>query len=183
MGYKPQYNNNGNYQKKSYNNNSGSNGGTVEIKDGTASHFLFDCDGTRFRIYDDTNDSDHFTIIVAANGETTYNTTNAAPQSQGTWEMTTPGDAFSFTESFTLGDQVSSGTSVTIEQGSDVTDSTVVGYNVVETLPAFGQTPTTAGGVAGSLAGTITSAGAIGLTAGGAGTTATGQFVSEVTIR
>ena len=39
MGYKPQYNNNGNYQKKSYNNNSGSNGGTVEMlsskKDGT----------------------------------------------------------------------------------------------------------------------------------------------------
>ena len=31
-GYKTQYNNNGNYQKKSYNNNSGSNGGTVEIK-------------------------------------------------------------------------------------------------------------------------------------------------------
>ena len=103
--------------------------------------------------------------------------------SQGTWEMTTPGDAFSFTESFTLGDQVSSGTSVTIEAASDVSDSDIVGYNVVETLPAFGQTTTTAGGVAGSLAGTITSAGAIGLTAGGAGTTATGQFVSEVTIR
>ena len=120
---------------------------------------------------------------VTADGETTYNVTNAAPQSQGTWEMTTPGDAFSFTESFTLGDQVSSGTSVTIEAASDVNNSEVVGYNVVETLPAFGQTTTTAGGVAGSLAGTITSAGAIGLTAGGAGTTATGQFVSEVTIR
>ena len=30
MGYKPQYNN-GNYQKKSYNNNSGRNGGTAEM--------------------------------------------------------------------------------------------------------------------------------------------------------
>ena len=28
---RPQYNNNGNYQKKSYNNNSGSNGGTAEM--------------------------------------------------------------------------------------------------------------------------------------------------------
>ena len=48
---------------------------------------------------------------VTANGETTYNVTNAAPQAQGTYQITTQGDAFSFTESFTLGDQVSSGTS------------------------------------------------------------------------
>ena len=39
-----------------------------------------------------------------------------------------------------------------------------------------------AGGVAGNLAGTITSAGVMTLTAGGAGTSATGQFVSEITI-
>jgi len=50
-------------------------------------------------------------------------------------------------------------------------------------MPAFGQVTTQSGGVAGSLAGTITSAGVIGLTAGGAGTTATGQFVSELTVR
>ena len=31
MGYKPQYNNNGNYQKRSYTSNSGSNGGTAEM--------------------------------------------------------------------------------------------------------------------------------------------------------
>ena len=43
------------------------------------------------------------------------------------------------------------------------------------------QTSTTAG-VAGSLAGTITSAGVITVTAGGAGTVATGQFVNELTI-
>ena len=43
------------------------------------------------------------------------------------------------------------------------------------------QTSTTAG-VAGSLAGTITSAGGITVTAGGAGTVATGQFVNELTI-
>ena len=49
-------------------------------------------------------------------------------------------------------------------------------------MPAFGITTTQSGGVAGSLAGTITSAGVMTLTAGGAGTTATGQFVSEVTV-
>ena len=44
------------------------------------------------------------------------------------------------------------------------------------------QTSTTAG-VAGSLAGTITSAGVITVTAGGAGTVATGQFVNELTVQ
>ena len=49
-------------------------GGQVTIKDGTATHFLFDCDTTRFRIYDDTNESDFFTIVVGAEGATTINT-------------------------------------------------------------------------------------------------------------
>ena len=46
----------------------------------------------------------------------------------------------------------------------------------------FGNITSTTAGVAGDLAGTLTSAGAITLTAGGAGTNATGQFVSELTI-
>ena len=37
-------------------------------------------------------------------------------------------------------------------------------------------------GTAGSLAGTVTSANALTVTAGGAGTSAIGQFVSEVTV-
>ena len=52
-------------------------GGIVSIKDGAASHFLFDCDATRFRIYDDTNVNDHFTITVAAEGATTISTVDA----------------------------------------------------------------------------------------------------------
>ena len=52
-------------------------GGTVEIKDGTASHFLFDCDGTRFRIYDDTNANDFFSIIVGDEGATNIRTADA----------------------------------------------------------------------------------------------------------
>ena len=49
-------------------------------------------------------------------------------------------------------------------------------------MPAYGEVTTHSGGVAGTLAGTITSAGVMTLTAGGAGTDATGQFVSELTI-
>ena len=48
---------------------------------------------------------------------------------------------------------------------------------VMEPCVKFGTT-----GTAGSLAGTITSGHAITLTAGGAGTSATGQFVTEITV-
>jgi hypothetical protein len=49
-------------------------------------------------------------------------------------------------------------------------------------MPAYGNTLTMSGGVAGSLAGTILSSGVTTLTAGGAGTSATGQFVTEIVI-
>ena len=52
----------------------------------------------------------------------------------------------------------------------------------VGTVPNFSNVTSYTAGVAGSLAGTITSAGVIGVTAGGAGSTATGQFVSEITV-
>ena len=54
---------------------------------------------------------------------------------------------------------------------------------VVESMPLFGDTSTYAGGHAGSLAGTIKSSGEVTLTAGGAGTTATGQITSTLTIK
>ena len=53
-----------------------SDGGTVTIKDDTASHFLFDCDNTRFRIYDDTDANHYFTLGVDTNGATTLGTSN-----------------------------------------------------------------------------------------------------------
>jgi len=52
-------------------------GGQVTIKDGIANHFLFDCDSTRFRIFDDANAADHFTISVGAEGATTILTVDA----------------------------------------------------------------------------------------------------------
>ena len=97
--------------------------------------------------------------------------TTAATLDIGAYEMNTSGSAFSFSESWTQGDGVPA-----IGAGVDVTSG------VVADMPAFGNTTTQSGGVAGTLAGTITSAGVVTLTAGGAGTTATGQFVSEVVI-
>ena len=95
--------------------------------------------------------------------------TAAATMNSGTYTQTTAGSAFSFTETFNQGDAIPSGTTVT--------------SGVAPSLPAFGSVTTTAGGVAGTLAGSIDSAGIMSLTAGGAGTSATGQFVSEISVR
>ena len=108
---------------------------------------------------------DHFGKLVTPSG------TAAATLDAGTYDINTAGSAFSFSETYISGDAVN-----TIGSGVDVTSG------VVADMPAFGSTTTQSGGVAGTLAGTITSAGVITLTAGGAGTSATGQFVSELTI-
>ena len=77
----------------------------------------------------------------------------------------TAGESFSFTQSFTQGDAI-------------VSSAPSVGA-----VSALSSQTSTASGVAGSLAGTIDSSSTIGLTGGGAGTSAIGQFVSEITIR
>ena len=104
-------------------------------------------------------------------GLTIGSATAAATMKAGTYDVNTEGSAFSFSESYTQGDAIAA-----IGAGVDVTSG------VVADMPAFGSTTTQSGGVAGTLAGTITSAGVVTLTAGGAGTTATGQFVSEITV-
>ena len=48
--------------------------------------------------------------------------------------------------------------------------------------PNYGSLTTYAAGTKDTLAGTVTSAGILTVTAGGAGTSATGQFVSEITV-
>ena len=98
--------------------------------------------------------------------------TAAATLDVGAYDVNTAGSAFTFSESWTQGDVVNA-----IGSGADVTSG------VVADLPAYGEVLTMSGGVAGSLAGTITSAGVTTLTAGGAGTTATGQFVTEIELR
>ena len=89
----------------------------------------------------------------------------------GDYSITTAGDAFSYSESYTEGDDVPTVLSTTVTSG------------VVPALPVFGNTTTTSGGVASTLAGTVDSGGAITVTAGGAGTTAIGQVIQELTIK
>ena len=76
----------------------------------------------------------------------------------------TAGAAFSFSQSYTQGDAVP-------------TSAATVGQ-----IPNFGSVTSYTAGTAGDLAGTVTSSGALTVTAGGAGTSAVGQFVSEVTV-
>ena len=97
--------------------------------------------------------------------------TAAATLDVGAYDVNTAGSAFSFSESWTQGDVTNA-----IGSGVDVTSG------VVADMPAYGNVLTMSGGVAGTLAGTITSAGVTTLTAGGAGTSATGQFVTEIVI-
>ena len=108
----------------------------------------------------------HFGKLVAPSGNT------AATLDVGTYEMNTVGSAFSFSESFTAGDNVNA-----IGSGVDVTSG------VVADMPAYGEVLTMSGGVAGSLAGTITSAGVVTLTAGGANTSAIDSVVTSVTVK
>ena len=110
---------------------------------------------------------------AAFGGLTVGSATAAATMKTGTYDVvTTDGSAFSFSESYTQGDAINA-----IGTGVDVTSG------IVADMPAFGIVTTQSGGVAGTLAGTIKSSGAITVVGGGAGTTATGQFVSEVTVR
>ena len=89
----------------------------------------------------------------------------------GAYSITTAGDAFSYSESYTEGDDVPAVLSTTVTSG------------VVPSLPVFGSTTTTSGGVKGDLAGTLATDGALTITSGGAGTTAIGQVIQELTIK
>ena len=119
--------------------------------------------GTNIKV--GTGNSDVFGGLTAGSA------TAAATMKAGTYDVNTNGSAFSFSESWLQGDGIAA-----IGSGVDVTSG------VVADMPAFGDPTTQSGGVAGSLAGTILSSGIMTLTAGGAGTTATGQFVSEIVV-
>ena len=76
----------------------------------------------------------------------------------------TAGSAFSFSQSYTQGDAVPT---VAPTTGA---------------VPNFSNVTSYTAGTAGTLAGTVSTTGALTVTAGGAGTVATGQFVSEITV-
>jgi len=96
-------------------------------------------------------------VLMTSDGFTGSSSTVTASQA-------TDGNAFSYSASYTQGDAVPASAAT------------------VGAIPNFGSVTSYAAGSAGSLAGTITSGHAITLTAGGAGTSATGQFVSEITV-
>ena len=77
----------------------------------------------------------------------------------------TPGEAFSFSQSYTQADAVPTSAVTTGDAAN------------------FGSIVSTAAGTAGSLAGTIASDGTMTITAGGANTLAIGQLTSELTIK
>ena len=99
-------------------------------------------------------------------GTVSAGTITSGVYSPGTIAATqdTAGSAFSFSQSYTQADAVptSAPTVGTVGNLSDQTSYTA--------------------GTAGDLAGAITSAGTISVTAGGAGTSAIGQFVTEITV-
>ena len=76
----------------------------------------------------------------------------------------TDGNAFSFSQSFTQGDAIPTAAPTVGQVGN------------------FSSQTSYTAGTAGSLAGTVTTTGALTVTAGGSGTSATGQFVSEITV-
>ena len=132
------------------------------VTSGTRIGSTYSVSGNNIKV---ASENDHFGKLTAGTA------TAAATLDVGAYDMNTSGAAFSFTESWTQGDAVNA-----IGAGVDVTSG------VVADMPAYGEVTTQSGGVAGTLAGTITSAGVMTITAGGAGTDATGQFVSELTI-
>ena len=102
---------------------------------------------------------------------TTANTISAGTVTSGIYApgtiaatQDTAGAAFSFSQSYIQGDAVA-------------TSAPTVGA-----VGNFSSQTSTTAGTKDTLAGTITSAGVITVTAGGAGTVATGQFVNELTI-
>ena len=103
---------------------------------------------------------------------TTANTISAGTITSGVYApgtiaatQDTPGEAFSFSQSYMQGDAVPTSAITTGEVAN------------------FGSITSTAAGTAGNLAGTIASDGAMTITAGGANTLAIGQLTSELTIK
>ena len=76
----------------------------------------------------------------------------------------TDGNAFSYSQSFTQGDAVPAAAPTVGAVGN------------------FSSQTSHSAGTAGNLAGTVTTAGALTVVAGGAGSSATGQFVTEITV-
>ena len=110
------------------------------------------------------NTTDGTTTVVVGNSVLMTSDGFTGASSVVTASQATDGDAFSFTATYTQGDAVPS---AAVTTGDTPNFSNVTGYTA---------------GTAGSLAGTIDNSHTMSLTAGGAGTSATGQFITEITV-
>ena len=100
----------------------------------------------------------------SASGSNIAVTTMGTLGTAGTYDVHTAGKDWSFSESMTVKDTIPTAAVTTGD------------------IPNFSNVTSYTDGIAGSLAGTIDSSHSMTLTAGKAGTSATGQFVSEITV-
>jgi hypothetical protein len=100
----------------------------------------------------------------ASGSNISVTTMGGATSGAGTYTVNTAGNDWSLTETYNAADTVPASAAT------------------VGAIPNFGNLTSYASGSAGSLAGTIDNAHTISLTAGGAGSTATGQFITEITV-
>ena len=97
--------------------------------------------------------------------------TATAPSTPGSssYDINTDGQAFTFSESITVGD-------------TPVTGQVALSTGVFSAPNLYGDSITNTGGTAGSLAGTLSATSVPSVTAGGAGTTAIGQRTIELSV-
>ena len=108
--------------------------------------------------------------VTTRGGLTNPHGTGAAGVTTGTYDIDTDGQAFTFSESTTLGD-----TTVTAQ-------TALSSGGRLETPHISSDTTQYQGGTAGSLAGTVSATGIPTVTAGGSGTTAIGQRTVELSV-
>ena len=110
-------------------------------------------------------------VNVTTLGGLTVGSNTAPPAlTDGAYAINTTGQAFTFSESATVGD-----VAVT-------TQSSLSSGGRIETPNIYGDTTQYQGGTPGSLAGTLTPTGVPTVTAGGSGTTAIGQRTVELSV-
>ena len=125
-------------------------GGQVNFNDDTATHFLLDCDNTKFVIYDDQDTGDLFSITVAQHGATTIATVdddatagNLTLDIDGNITIDADGGTITFADAgSSLGTITSSGYSGTAAVATTVTiadESSDTSCNVLFTASASGD--------------------------------------------
>ena len=106
--------------------------------------------------------------IYAVSGTNIQSTSFGGTPGAGTYDINTAGQAFSFSESYTAADTV-----VTTQSAAS---GTIASPNL------YSNATTQLGGDKGTLAGTLSPTGVPTVTAGGSGTTATGQRTIELSV-